>query len=65
MPFIQAGDSNLSPEELSGSGWVQALSGHILAPTFNACASGHGRVLDYYVVSEGLQYGHQLTVLTD
>ena len=37
MPYILAGDWNLSPEELSGSGWVQALSGHILAPTFHTC----------------------------
>eukprot|EP00959_Pyramimonas_sp_CCMP1952_P039493 826531-Pyramimonas_sp.AAC.1 len=65
MPFILSGDWNLSPDELVGSGWVEAVSGHILSPQLATCTGGKGRVLDYFIVPEGLQYRHKLAVLTE
>eukprot|EP00959_Pyramimonas_sp_CCMP1952_P450952 9441615-Pyramimonas_sp.AAC.1 len=48
-----------------GSGWGEAVSGHILSTSLATCTGGSGRELDYFIVSEGLQYRHTLTVLTD
>eukprot|EP00973_Karenia_brevis_P056173 7811667-Karenia_brevis.AAC.1 len=52
--WVAGGDWNMSPHELMASGWLTQVSGEIVASSDITCTSGHGDVLDYFVVSAGL-----------
>ena len=55
LPTIIAGDWQAEPHELAGTGWPQQVDMEIIAPEVHAtCASGKGRLLDYFVVTKGL-----------
>eukprot|EP00959_Pyramimonas_sp_CCMP1952_P187980 3930517-Pyramimonas_sp.AAC.1 len=60
MPYIINGDFQMTPDQLNGSGWVEAIDGAIVAPSVATCsnsAQSKGRVLDFFIVSATLQYG--------
>ena len=50
-PWILAGDFNLTPEDVRGTGWLELLNGVIHAPSVPTC---NGRVIDFFVTSASL-----------
>ena len=50
-PWIIGGDFNMSPEDLSASGWPAMVRGKVCAPLHNTCYSNR---YDYFIVSESL-----------
>ena len=58
-PFIIGGDWQMTSEQLESMGWVQRVGGVIVQPssvTPPSCSSGKGRMIDYFVVSKGLEH---------
>ena len=54
VPWIAAGDWNMSPGELRATGWLGQVAGDMIAPSGFTCSAGGGDTLDYFVVSAGL-----------
>jgi hypothetical protein len=54
-PWVAGGDWNMNPLELRRTGWLQQVSGELVAPEECTCTCGEGDVLDYFVVSAGLR----------
>ena len=55
MPYIIAGDINLTPSELVDTGWVESIRGKIVASDEVTCRptpEHAGKVLDYFIVSD-------------
>ena len=50
-PWILAGDFNLTPEDVRGTGWLELLNGVLHAPSAPTC---NGRVIDFFVTSASL-----------
>ena len=56
LPFIIAGDFNMSPQSVLESGWPTQLGAYVLAPEgCITCTTGSGSVLDFAVISACLQ----------
>ena len=57
LPYVIAGDMNMSPEELAKTGWVESVRGKIVCtqePTCRPTPQHEGSVIDYFVISEWL-----------
>ena len=52
-PWCLAGDFNCEPGELERSGWLQLISGSIVAPTTPTCGE---EVLDFFIVLTGIRH---------
>ncbi len=60
MPCIVAGDFNMVPEQLAETGFADSVNATIVAPRTarGTCrAANSGRVLDYFLVTNGLDQG--------
>ncbi|CAK0881318.1 unnamed protein product, partial [Prorocentrum cordatum] len=62
LPFILSADWQVTPEELTESGWVAGIGGVVVAPKVGTVRPSE-RVIDYFVMSPFLAAGAQLTVL--
>ena len=62
MPFIVAGDFNLSPPVLESSGVLSLVGGRVVAPEFGTVTPSHD-ILDYYVVSPHFVQARAFTLL--
>ena len=57
IPFVVAGDMNMTPQKMADTGWVDSIMGKIVATEEATCrptAAHTGRVLDYFVISDWL-----------
>ena len=52
MRWVCAGDWNIPPEVLAGSGFLSLVKGRIVAAGTPTCASGGGTEIDYFVISQ-------------
>ena len=52
---IVGGDWQMEPQTVAGSPWISRLGLKFLVPNVDAtCTAGRGRIIDYFIVSEGL-----------
>ncbi len=59
-PFIVGGDFNMTPEEVDAMGLVQRINASVVAPSVarGTCRTARsGRVIDFFLVSAGLDQG--------
>ncbi|CAK0873221.1 unnamed protein product, partial [Prorocentrum cordatum] len=56
--WLVVGDWNMTPQELSASGWLELSQGVVAVPsnTSYTCTAGTGRMLDYLVMSASAQH---------
>ena len=55
VPYVVAGDFNMSPVDLANSGWPNRIHGEVIAPADATCRTQphlNGSTLDYSVVSD-------------